>query len=268
MAPMLKYVIAAVLLASPVPPQAAPAQAAPAPQDTVVHATYEAYAHGLHVMNLSTAMTMGPSSYRMEVTFRLTGLVGFLVRGDSRTVVDGRFDGDQAEPRELFSAGHLRGEPRVTQIDWQHGMPSMTQLIPPVEQERDPVPATQQAHTIDTLSAMAILLREVNESGRCDGARQTFDGRRLSEISASTAGEENLPPTSRSTFRGEALRCNFEGRQLAGFLRDGDQAQLRKPQSGSAWFARVLPGAPPIPVRIVFNTRQFGMTTMYLTGVS
>ncbi len=267
MAPMLKHVIAAALLAAPSLAPKAQAPGMPA-QDAVVHATYEAYAHGLHVMDLNTVMHMGPSTYRMEVAFRLTGLVGFLVHGDSRTVVDGRFDGNQAEPRQLFSAGHLRGEPRVTQIDWRNGMPVMTQLVPPIEQERDPVPTAEQANTIDTLSAMASLLREVNASGRCDGARETFDGRRLSQISASTAGEENLPPTNRSSFRGEALRCNFQGRQLAGFLRDADPAQLRKPQYGSAWFARVLPGAPPIPVRIVFNTRQFGMTTMYLTGVS
>jgi hypothetical protein len=262
---MLKHVILATsLLSTPVVAQSAPETAQEAP----VHATYAAYAHGLNVMNLDTALTMTPEGYRLEVAFRLTGLVGFFVHGDSKTIVEGRFDGGQAEPRELFSAGHLRGVQRITQIDWRNGIPNMTQLIPPVEQERDPVPVAEQAHTIDTLSAMATLLREVADRGRCEGESQTFDGRRLSKISAHTVGDEVLPHTGRSSFQGQALRCDFEGQQLAGFLRDANQADLRKPQSGSAWFAHVMPGAPPIPVRIVFQTRQFGMTTMYLTGAS
>jgi Protein of unknown function (DUF3108) len=257
---MLKHVIlAANLLVTP-----AIAQDADAP----TRAAYAAYAHGLNVMNFTTALDLAPSHYRVEVAFRLTGLVGFFVHGDSKTVVDGSFDGDRAEPRQLFSAGHLRGVPRVTQIDWRNGVPIMTQLIPPVEQERQPVPAAQQVNTIDTLSAMAILLHDVAEHGRCDGDRETFDGRRLSQISAHTVGEEVLPQTSRSSFHGVALRCDFEGRQLGGFLRDQNPADLSKPQRGSAWFARVTPGAPPIPVRIVFETRQFGTTTMYLTKAS
>ncbi|MEJ1978973.1 MAG: DUF3108 domain-containing protein [Acetobacteraceae bacterium] len=258
MATMLKHVILAATLVT------APAQAPTTP----ARATYSAYAHGLNVMRLTTMLDMEPRNYRVEVAFQLTGLVGFLVHGDSKTVVDGVFQGDQAQPRELFSAGHLRGGTRVTQIDWQNGNPVVMQLVPPVEQERDPVPASEQAHTIDTLSAMVVLLHEVAERGQCDGARQTFDGRRLSEISAHTVGPEVLPPTSRSSFQGVALRCDFDGRQLAGFLRDADQADLRRPQHGSAWFARVTPGGPPIPVRIVFQTRQFGATTMYLTGTS
>jgi hypothetical protein len=62
------------------------------------------------------------------------------------------------------------------------------------------------------------------------------------------------------------LRCDFEGKQLAGFRRDADQNELGKPNDGSAWFATVTPGGPPIPVRVSFTTPQFGDTTMYLTG--
>jgi hypothetical protein len=75
-----------------------------------------------------------------------------------------------------------------------------------------------------------------------------------------------LDPTNRSTFSGPTLRCDFEGRELAGFLIGEDDAEHHRPLHGSAWLAPLLPDAPPLPVRIAFQTRWFGWATMYLTG--
>ena len=66
-------------------------------------------------------------------------------------------------------------------------------------------------------------------------------------------------------FQGTALRCDFTGRQLGGFLTDGDQDWARAPHGGMAWFARVVPGAPPLPVRMTFAMRWFGDATLRLT---
>ena len=255
---MLPRTIAAFLLFGF---SAVPALADEAP----LRAYYAGYARGFNVLNLETALTLHPADYRLTITYHLAGVVGALVHGDATTTVDGRFVGGRAEPRELFSQGRLRGDPRVTQIDWQDGSPKVLQMLPAVETERDPVPASEQAHTIDTLSAMVVLMRQVTDSGRCEGAMRTFDGRRLSEISAHTVGQETLEQTSRSSFQGPALRCDFAGRQLGGFLRDDDQVAIRKPQQGSAWFARLQPGQPFIPVRIDFTARLLGTTTLYLT---
>ncbi len=246
---------------------AAPAFAQTA-QTGTARLSYAAYAGGFEAMDLEAAMALTPQSYRVQVAYHLTGVVGVLMHGEATTTVDGRFQGAAAVPRTLVSTGRFRGQPRVTEIDWRDGSPTVVQLQPPVEQEREPVPPAAQAHTVDSLSAMALLLHQVAASGRCEGAMTTFDGRRLSSLTARTVGEETLPPTGRSSFQGTALRCDFEGRQLAGFFRDADQAALRQPQYGSAWFARVQPGGLPVPVRITFHTRQFGDATMYLTGSS
>jgi len=37
---------------------------------------------------------------------------------------------------------------------------------------------------------------------------------------------------------------------------------------GSAWLAPFLPGTPALPVRISFQTRWFGVATMYLTSAA
>ena len=61
------------------------------------------------------------------------------------------------------------------------------------------------------------------------------------------------------------MRCDFAGRELAGFLHDGSAWQ-RQPHAGEAWLARVVPGEPPIPVRLDFGTRWLGDITLVLTA--
>ncbi len=233
-------------------------------EDAAVQAAYAGYAKGLNLFDIDLAVTLRPADYRLRVAFRLVGVLGALVHADGATVVDGRFAGGGALPRELFSSGQFRGAPHVTQIDWRDGSPKVTQMLP-VETDRESVPDSEQAHTIDALSAIALVLHRVNETGTCEAAARTFDGVRLAEFAARTAGTETLAPTGRSSFQGQALRCDVTGRMTGGFMRDGDQTELRRPKQGSAWFARLQPGQPLIPVRIVFYTEEGSPSaTLYL----
>jgi hypothetical protein len=125
-----------------------------------------------------------------------------------------------------------------------------------------------QLHTIDTLSALAQLMRHVQHSQTCETRVRTYDGRRVLDVTARTAGFEQLDETSRSTFHGQALRCDFEGSELAGFMIGENDAEHRRPLHGAAWLAPLIADAPPLPVRISFETRWFGWATMYLTEVS
>ena len=227
---------------------------------------YAAYAAGLNVLRLDADFALTPRDYRVHLAYRTAGTVGFVIRAEQDTVVEGSFTGDRPAPRRFYSYGHLRGSPRVTQIDYPKGQPEIRTLTPPNEEEREPVPQADQAGTIDSLSAMARLVRQVNASGRCDGRSRTYDGRRLAELSARTVGPETLEPTGRSSFSGPALRCDFEGRQLAGFKLDADRVKAQQPRRGSAWFAATVPGGPLIPVRMQFETDAIGALTMYLAA--
>jgi hypothetical protein len=243
----------------------APTFARSQPATPPVEAGYDIYARGFEVAELQAAFALGPTNYQMQMTYRTTGLIGALFSGHQLSTVRGSWQGDRPAPSRFFGEGFWRGEPRRTVIDYDHGHPLLREMVPANDEERDSVPPALQANTVDTLSALAMLMRHVQNTGRCEAAVTTFDGRRLAEIAAHTAGEEILPPTARSTFSGRALRCDFDGRQLGGFVRDVDQDTLRRPQHGSAWLAEIVPGAPRLPVRITFETRWFGPATMYLT---
>ena len=74
-----------------------------------------------------------------------------------------------------------------------------------------------------------------------------------------------LPPEG--DFGGEALRCGFESRLLAGWRSDREAEWARKPQPATAWLGRPLPGRLAIPVRIEMPSRWLGTIRVVLQSV-
>jgi hypothetical protein len=233
-----------------------------------VNLAYDTYASGIEVMQMHAHFGLGPRNYRIDLDYHTTGLPGVFYRGHQTNTVRGVWQDEHAKPLEFFGDGIWRGRPRRTLIVYDHDLPVIKELRPPQEAEREPVPQELRLHTVDTLSALAQLMHKVERGATCETAVRTYDGRRVLDIVARTAGQERLDRTGRSIFSGPALRCDFEGHQLAGFLLGEDDPKHRMPLYGSAWLAPILPGAPPLPVRIAFQTRWFGLATMYLTDAT
>lgn len=231
-----------------------------------LHVAYDTYAAGLQVADVRADFALGRDAYQVRVAYHTTGLIGVFYRGHQLDRVDGVWQADRPAPQQYVSSGVWRGVNRMTVIDYRNGDPLIRDLVPPNTQEREPVPPALRAHSLDTLSALALLIRHVADTRHCDLAVRTYDGRRAAEVTARTVGWEMLPRTSRSSFSGPALRCDFDGRMLAGFRLDQESSPDRKPLRGSAWFAAAVPGEPPLPVRLSFQTRWFGDATMYLTA--
>ncbi|WP_162530877.1 DUF3108 domain-containing protein [Rhodovastum atsumiense] len=230
------------------------------------HMSYVGSAMGLSVMRVQAALAMDRSGYRVDVTYGTTGLFSAFMRTEQHSWAQGLWQGRRPAPQRFYSWGHVRGQPRETLLDYDAGQPVLRTLQPPNAGDRDEVPAAERRNTIDTLSALALLVQRVADDGRCDGTARVFDGRRLSEVSARTVAEVVLPPESDAAYAGPSLRCDFLGRQLAGFSIDSDREWQQRPHGGSVWFARAVPGVPPVPVRMTFETRWFGDVTMVLTA--
>ena len=247
-----------------------PAQTAPKPDinrlSTSAHIDYQLYVRGLRIGRLESALDVHDNRYHLEVAFRTFGLAGWLFSGQQLSVADGHLGRQTPEPTRFTGDGFWRGEPRRILIDYPGGQPVVRTLEPPNEEERETIPPNLQANTIDTLSSMVMLIDHVAKTGGCDSGVRIFDGRRVVDLKARTVGQEEVEATARSTFHGPALRCDFEGKVMAGFRRDDSAQERAKPKHGTAWFASVVPGAPLLPVRIQFETTWFGDATMYLIG--
>jgi hypothetical protein len=242
-------------------------QLAQAQERAPVQLSFSVYAAGLNVLDIQSGVDLRDSGYRVDLSYRTVGLFGLLFHNEIHSNVQGMWAGSGLMPLRFSSWGTLRGQPRRTVIDYLRGQPVVRVLEPAAEADRDPVPAGMQHDTIDALSAMVLMVRQVATTGNCDGHATTFDGQRLVDITSHTIGDEVLENDGRSAFSGLALRCDVEGRQLAGFLHDESDDSLHQVRHNTAWLARLVPGGPKLPVRVMFDTHYFGKGTAYLTEV-
>ena len=245
---------------------AAPAAAEPPPIAYNLH--YQAISLGFSIMQMDVSVRILPSTYEIALSYHTAGLAGFLYPGRQSEQVSGVWEGDHAAPQRYLASGEWRSRPRRADIVYRGGQPDILELLPPDTDEREPVPRALQRGTEDTLSALLQLLDHVERNGSCNTAARIFDGRRLSEIDASTMGLESVGRGPGGTFAGTALRCDFVGRMLAGFVLDRPHTTPGRAHHGSAWFAPLRPGGPTLPVRISFGTDWFGDVTMVLTGAT
>ena len=170
-----------------------------------LHASYETYAAGVQVAEVDSGFSFGPWNYQMTLGYHTTGMVGLFFRGHQFDTASGTWRGGQAAPSRFIGTGEWRGEERLAEIDYLHGKPAIRQLVPPNANEREQVPDSLQANSIDTLSALAALIHVVRDTGRCETAVRTYDGRRAVEIEARTVGEEVLEKTPGPVS--QARRC-------------------------------------------------------------
>jgi hypothetical protein len=245
-------------------PSLAPAQVLP----PTLELTYTTYAAGFTTLRLIVDFSLTPKGYRVSLAYRTVGAVGFFLPGHDDASAEGSWSGNAAHPEEFESDGMWRGQPYDVVMDYPDGAPEVERLYPAQTRTREAVPAALREGTIDTASAMALLLHRMVEGGSCDLSERVFDGRRLMVLAAQPAGTEALGPTVRSFFHGPAIRCDITGRLLAGFLRTDDAAERQRVRHGAVWFAHPIPGLPLLPVRIAFDNRWFGAATMYLTDVT
>lgn len=229
-------------------------------------ARYEVRAGGLTIMQVEALIELDGPRYRIVTRLHTTGLAGLFLNGEQVTLAEGAWRGAEPVPLAYRLEGRWRGNERRVVMDYAApGQPRLRAVEPPNEAERETVPEALRRGTTDALSAMAKLARSVALTGRCDGEAAVFDGRRRADYRAWTGGVERLP--AEGAFGGDALRCGFEGQIIAGFRRGDDPEEARQPQFGTAWLARVLPGGPPLPVRIEVPSRWFGTIRVVLAGL-
>jgi hypothetical protein len=227
-----------------------------------IRAIYEVYAAGMTVLQLDAEIEFSATGYHFTTIARTRGLAAAFVPGEQATRVIGSWAGAVASPASYAADGLWRGRTRRTVLQWRDGDPVIGDLQPANDEEREAVPIDLQRGTIDALSALAQLSRSIAQTGACDAQAMVFDGRRRSDYVSRTAGRELIRPW-RDAWHGEALRCAFEGRLVAGFRRDRSRDEAA-PQLGTAWLAPPFAGAAPVPVRVEIPSRWFGTATAIL----
>ncbi len=245
------------LLALPVPAGADPAPVA-------VQLTFDGYASGFRVLSMQTEMLLAPTGYRIAIAGRTAGMVGLLYHANWQTWADGTWTASGISPQHFDNAGVFGGQPRHVALVFEHGEPVIRTLDPPDDTEHLPVTADAIRHAVDSLSITALVIHQIATQGHCAGETVAFDGRQAEALTLHAAGGEDLPATTRSSWRGPTLRCDIDARVIAGFFREGDTEASRN-YVDTLWMGNVLPGVPPLPVRMTATTHHLGRVMLYLT---
>jgi hypothetical protein len=223
---------------------------------------------GLPIGEATLNIGLTESDYRAALQFHTTGLANLVDAGNLEQTVSGELRNTRPAPQIFTSRGYLHGQNRTVEMVWQHGTPVVAAIAPPNASEREDVPATLRAGTIDGISSIVFLLHVVDQTGRCDGEVRSYDGRELKLFQVRTVGEEAIRQSGRAGFSGPALRCDFTSQILAGFHFGVAGVQDRRRRRGTIWLAQLAPGGRRWPVRAAVETRWFGDATISLTSVA
>ena len=249
----------------------------PARADDAVLARYDVRVRGLNVMRVEALFDLSGPRYRVQTRVRPVGVgAAFSGGGEQVSATEGSWRGADPQPSRHSSEGQWRGGRRALLLDYAPavaaaatgggaGAPLLRVLEPPLEPEREPVPEPLKRGTVDGLSAVAKLLRAVEQTGRCEGEAPVFDGRRRSDFRAWTEGLDELP-RGEGAFAGPALRCAFLGRLVAGRHAAHERDNGRPPRPVVAWVARPLPGRATVPILIEFQTPLAGTVRAVLAS--
>ncbi len=239
---------AAALLGSMLvsPALAAPQQAAaPSGLMAPLEVRYEAYAVGLPVVAFDFRLDQGSQDYALSGQVKTVGLLRLFYRLDLKTLSQGTVGAADLQPLFHEQALRARGKERMARLDYPGDGTVATSLVPAEDPGR-PKPTRQQiAHTMDPLTALLAIGRDVAQRQRCDGRVAVYDGRRRYDIVLSDDGGDRLEKSPVYAYAGEVRRCAAAAVKIAGFSWDQDYSPHTT--GGRVWFATPRPDAPALP---------------------
>ena len=225
-----------------------------------VAADYDVYAGGLHVLSSVLEIRLNDERYDARLDAELVGAPGWFVDWWAVVESGGQIDGDDLDPM-LYSAERTRrGETQKTLLDFARDGEVDVTFDPERSDSVGLVSPELLAESLDPLSGLISIINTVTDGGTCEATVPVFDGRRRYDLVFSDLGLDELRPSRRSGFAGEARRCRMNLEPVAGAFKDDDDDDddfwSRKPENArrrqlDIWLAQPIADGPILPVKMV-----------------
>lgn len=222
------------------------ALAAPAARaDQTDAALFDISIRGFSAATLSIGAAQTGQNYEASGFLKSSGALGFLkkIRYDaavSGTLANGRFV--PVRYKEKADTGKRQSEAAMA---YKGGVPQVKAYSPPRPPQTGDIDPASQGGTVDPLTALYAVLRDVPQAEACKLKIFLFDGRRRSQLVLTS------PQTT-----GEQIICRGEYRRLEGFS-DKDMAEKTR-------FPFTLTYKPAGPGMV--HVREISMDTLYGKG--
>lgn len=227
---------------------------AASPEEPALALTYDVNVYSFRAMRWQVELTRDAGAYATRFQAHVSGLPSLASDLAIHARAGGRQSDGRLRPRSYTSRLLDGDDTRSVLIAYGPDGPVMTDARPPAEEDdREAVPTDALAGTLDPLAGSYALLREVSDSGTCEGEVAMFDGRRLFRVLLRPAGDAEPGDTAASAAPdasdGETVHCRATLDKVAGFTAK-ERRDNRFPDELLIELAPVGPEGDLLPVRL------------------
>jgi hypothetical protein len=210
----------------------------------------------IHVLTSRTQIDKDGGRYAITSDLTTRGFASVVVSLTGHAEVRGRLAAAQPHPQAYHEERRRNDAERRSRVDYGADGSVVGVSAPPPP---DPVPAAAARGTIDNLTAYFMVERKLAREGHCALTIPVFDGRHRFDLHFADAGSAVLAPAAGQQFSGAATVCRMTRVEIAGFGSESGEGV----QSGTIWYAPLLPGDMMVPVRMELVT-EIGEIEAYL----
>ncbi len=146
---------------------------------------------GWSVGRMDLTVEADRSSYSVGAVLKTTGLASMFKKIDYQAMVEGRLVRGRFVPAQFAEHAIDGSETSYGAISYVNGAPSNVQSSPPKPVGTPRAPMSRQAGTVDPLTAVFVIVRDVSRDELCDQDYPVFDGVRRTRILLNVPREED-----------------------------------------------------------------------------
>jgi hypothetical protein len=169
-------------------------------------ATFNVVIRGFNAATLGFSAVQEGNRYAVSGLLKSAGIAALLRKISYTATAKGAVSGDSYTPFSYVEQSDNGKKQSTSKMTYSRGVPSAVQYTPAREpREKDVNPATMGG-TVDTLTALYAILRDVDAGQECKVSLKMYDGRYVSSIA-----------TSKPQAKGKNVICTGQYRRIAGF---------------------------------------------------
>lgn len=222
-----------------------------------VAANYTISLAGLSIGKASINGTVSATSYTLNVSSALTGLVGAVSKGRGAATARGNIGGGTVLSNGFSLSATNGTDTRTIQIGVVSGSVRSIAIEPPLEEKSDRIPV-RDSHKIGVVDPVSALIMPVKgadpfDKSNCERRLPVFDGSQRFDVVLSYAGTRQV--NGEGGYSGPVLVCSARYVPVAGHRPDRRVTKFMvENRNMEAWLAPVNGGKVFLPYRISVRT--------------
>ena len=169
-------------------------------------ATFDVVIRGLNAATLGFSAVEDGNRYAVSGLLKSAGIAAMFRKISYTGTAKGAISGTRYTPFSYVEQSDNGKKQSTSKMAYTRGVPSAVQYTPERDARQDEVAPSSQGGTVDTLTALYAILRDVDSGQECKISLKMYDGRYVSSIAI-----------SKPQAKGNAIVCAGQYRRIAGF---------------------------------------------------